>query len=513
VSHIDGHPLAPEIDFGSILIGETSHTEKILVRNQGQAALTGLSFSISGADPGNFSFSSGLPHSLVPGECAELELQFTPSDKTTHFGSLEISSNDPNQSLVEVSMKGHGRFPLRLPGSDYLKASNIGIEDGFGHSVAASDDTLVIGAPYEASGDATDGSNNSINGSGAVYIFHRQDDGSWLEKAYLKASNLEVRPISSSFFDHFGSSVAVSGNFVAVGALGEGDNNSSGDSGAAYVFRRQESGTWLEESYLKASNFDNSPRGNRGGRFGESVAISGNTMVIGASMESSGSAEDRSDNSTGRSGAAYVFRLLNNGTWIEELYLKASNIGENDQFGKALAISGNTVVIGAAGESSGNPIFGNDDSAKNSGAAYSFLTSSEEPQLARYFETLTREAPELIAANHIPGANPFNDGVTNLLKYAFNMNLRRSDVTPMTPGGMSGLPLVFFTEKEGERFLQFEFVRLRENGPRYIPEISPSLHPDSFTPVEGHSTVESIDSKWERVQMAVPVGPLACWTS
>ena len=72
----------------------------------------------------------------------------------------------------------------------FLKASNLEIKDLFGFSVAISGNTLAVGAPWEDSGNPADGYDNSKHGSGAVYVFRRQSNGTWLEEAYLKASNL-----------------------------------------------------------------------------------------------------------------------------------------------------------------------------------------------------------------------------------------------------------------------------------------------------------------------------------
>ncbi len=171
------------------------------------------------------------------------------------------------------------------------------------------------------------------------------------QQAYLKASN-------TGAFDLFGStSVAVSGDTVVVGALYEESNatgvngdqadNSASAAGAAYVFVR--TGTnWTQQAYLKASNTDVLDE------FGGSVAISGDTIVIGAMLESSsatGVNGDQGDNNAEYAGAAYVF--VRTGTnWTQQAYLKASNTGAGDFFGSSVAVSGDTLVVGAAHEGS-----------------------------------------------------------------------------------------------------------------------------------------------------------------
>ena len=259
----------------------------------------------------------------------------------------------------------------------YLKASNTGRYDRFGNDVAISGDTIVVGASDENSSSAGvggDQSDESAPDSGAAYVFVRSGF-TWSQQAYLKASNAE----SSDLFG----SVAISGDTVIVGAPYEGSsatgvngdqsNNSAPRSGAAYVFVRS-GGTWSQEAYLKASNTES------GDEFGTSVAISGDTVVIGARDEdssSTGVGGDQSDNGAQQSGAAYVF-VRSGSTWTQEAYLKASNTGAGDHFGHSVAISGETIVVGAPfEESSATGVDGDqsDNSAEVSGAAYVFVRS------------------------------------------------------------------------------------------------------------------------------------------
>jgi hypothetical protein len=193
------------------------------------------------------------------------------------------------------------------------------------------------------------------------------------QQAYLKASNTGAG-------DEFGDSVAVSGDTVVVGAWGEdssatgvnGDqaDNSASNSGAAYVFVRS-GGVWSQQAYLKASNTG------AGDFFGWSVAVSGDTVVVGAQYEDSsatGVNGNQADNSALDSGAAYVF-VRSGGVWSQQAYLKASNTGAGDEFGRSVAISGDTVVVGAPSEdSSAVGVNGNqaDNSAADAGAAYVF---------------------------------------------------------------------------------------------------------------------------------------------
>jgi ketosteroid isomerase-like protein len=276
----------------------------------------------------------------------------------------------------------------------YLKASNAGSGDHFGTSVAISGSTIVVGAYLEDSGQTTitnnDGSassDNSASSSGAVYVFKRDANGDWIQDAYLKASN-------AGSGDYFGTSVAISGSTIVVGAHQEDSNqttitntdgvasgdDSASNSGAVYVFKRDAAGDWIQDAYLKASNAQANDY------FGNSVAISGSTIVVGAYEEDSsqttitntdGSAS--ANNSASNSGAVYVFKRDANGDWIQDAYLKASNAGAYDWFGQSVAISGSTIVVGAPQEDSNQTTITNNDgsassnnSASNSGAVYVF---------------------------------------------------------------------------------------------------------------------------------------------
>lgn len=234
----------------------------------------------------------------------------------------------------------------------YVKASNTDATDIFGSSVAISGDTLVIGAPGEASdakGVNGPQGRNVAKGAGAVYVFVR-NGSTWSQQAYLKASNAEKD-------DGFGGSVAISGNTIVVGAIGEDSismgvnndqtNNAKPGSGAAYVFVRNGT-TWSQQAYLKASNTD------EGDAFGGSLAIFGDTILIGAPREDSsakGLNGDPWNNLAEDSGAAYIFTRTGV-TWTQRVYVKSSDsFGAfdfySDLFGTSAAMSGNTIVVGA----------------------------------------------------------------------------------------------------------------------------------------------------------------------
>jgi hypothetical protein len=265
----------------------------------------------------------------------------------------------------------------------YLKASNAEATDDFGWEVAVDGDTIVVTAPDEDSSTTEVNSipNEQAIQAGAAYVFVRSDT-TWSQQAYLKASNPE-------YGDYFGYSVAVEGDTVVVGAPGEDSaatgvdgnqsNNSAESAGAAYVFVRSGT-TWVRQAYLKASNtelFD---------AFGDTVAVDGGTIVVGAPLEGSaatGVNGDQGDNSEANAGAAYVFErnhAQGTPTWTQQAYLKASNSGNADTFGRDLAVDGDMIVVGAPQEASAaTGVNGDrsDNSAPVAGAAYTFMRNGE----------------------------------------------------------------------------------------------------------------------------------------
>lgn len=268
----------------------------------------------------------------------------------------------------------------------YLKASNAGAGDSFGQALSLSADgnTLAVGAHGENSNATTingDESNDASNDSGAAYVFTR-NAGSWAQQAYIKASD-------SSQSDLFGVAVALSadGNTLAVGASGEDSdevgisldgnkyNFSASNSGAVYVFTRS-SENWSQQAYVKASN---SGAGDAFGGGSLGLSSDGNVLAVGAIHESSnatGINGNEIDNSSERSGAAYVFRR-NTGQWTQEAYIKASNAEAFDLFASKLALSaeGNTLAVGAMNEKSSAVGINGDQTrndTSNSGAVYVF---------------------------------------------------------------------------------------------------------------------------------------------
>jgi hypothetical protein len=145
-----------------------------------------------------------------------------------------------------------------------------------------------------------------------------------------------------------------------------------GDSGAAYVFVRDDLGVWTQQAYVKASN--------TGGWLGISVALSsdGSTLAIGANKESSnagGVGGNQLNISAYGAGAVYVMVRDDLNVWKQQAYVKAPNPERDDEFGTSVALSGDgsTLTVGAQWEDSNATGIGGDqanNSATNAGAVY-----------------------------------------------------------------------------------------------------------------------------------------------
>ncbi|MDR4469907.1 MAG: FG-GAP repeat protein [Nitrospira sp.] len=227
--------------------------------------------------------------------------------------------------------------PTIINESAKLRASDGAAADLFGYSVAVTGDTIVVGA-Y--------GADNQVINSGSVYVFVKPANG-WTGTLNQQAKLLASDGAGSDFF---GQSVAAAGDTVVVGA--HQDNDQGSVSGSTYVFVKPPSGwtgTLTQNAKLLASD------GAAGDRFGWSVAITGDTIVVGA----------HADDLT--RGSAYVFEKPVGGwtgTLTQSAKLLASDGAIADFFGQSVAVAGDTVVVGA---------YQDDDKGVSSGSAYVFV--------------------------------------------------------------------------------------------------------------------------------------------
>ena len=273
---------------------------------------------------------------------------------------------------------------------------------GFGYAVAVHGDTIVVGA-YEDDFEGVD--------AGAAYVFTKPANG-WadmIQTARLTASDAANR-------DEFGKSVAVDGDTIVVGAPEE-DTQARG---SAYIFTRPANG-WGNWSTLDAdgkAGLTATLRGqSNGDRFGTSVAVYGDTVLVGAAEEND------------KKGATYVFtKSATTGVWDDwdnkkasdaTARLIASDRANNDRFGRAVAMDGDTIVVGAYFADSTDE---EGATVSNSGAAYVFtkvsgvwsqvakLTASDGAATDEFGISVAVDGDIVVVGAHQDDANGGNSG-------------------------------------------------------------------------------------------------------
>ncbi|MET0001743.1 MAG: hypothetical protein ABW125_20300 [Candidatus Thiodiazotropha lotti] len=239
----------------------------------------------------------------------------------------DVSQNNTDEEFPSIDAGAAYVFvsgPRGWTEQAHIQPTEIDDLDGFGTSVSlsANGNTLAVGSLWESSsarGIDADSTDNSADESGAVYLFERNTEA-WSQTAFIKASNAEQG-------DEFGHVLALSGdgNTLAVGALedsiarginGDQADNSARDSGAVYLFTRDNT-SWRQQAYVKASNTDQA--WDEPGCidecdifndwFGYGIAISsdGSVLAVGAPYDDSGDSANPDDDSTPLAGAVYLY--------------------------------------------------------------------------------------------------------------------------------------------------------------------------------------------------------------
>lgn len=329
----------------------------------------------------------------------------TPTTNTAHGGefTLTFSASDGVNIATDISAFSLSFVPdwANAYFLNFIQSSDIGTGDRFGFDVGISGDYIIAGATHEDfySTDA-----------GAAYIFKRSSSNNyvWNQEAKLVNSNtwLGVSDRENGF--NFGNAVDIDGDLAVIGARYNNsilNGTAQIKAGAAYIFVRNGS-TWTQETKLVASDFAANDI------FGFAVAISGNTVVVGAPQEDTGG-----DNA----GAVYVFTRSASNTWSQQAKLVASDDQAGDQFGYAVDISGDTIVVGAPYE---------DQLASDAGAIYMFQRtgSSWSQTIKRYASTANTNQlfglSVAISGNTILAGAPYTHANSTVLNsgaaYIFN---------------------------------------------------------------------------------------------
>lgn len=282
----------------------------------------------------------GLAHVYVRAGGSWTETQVLVADDgaaSDGFGfSVSISGDTILVGAPYATVGGNGgqgaAYVFQRSGGSWSQAQKLvtaagGASNNFGWSVAVSGATAIVSAPVAPVGE------NALQGNATVFT---EDAGSWTEGPTLVAED-------GAAFATFGSSVAIDGDTLVVGA-----NGVDSYFGAAYVFER--SGTdWNQVARLAPDD------GTTLEFFGISVAVSGANAIVGAYNQRVG------DNNG--QGSAYVF-TASGGTWTQAQKLVASDGAASARFGLAVAIDGATALVGS--------YFADVDANVNQGAAYVF---------------------------------------------------------------------------------------------------------------------------------------------
>lgn len=235
---------------------------------------------------------------------------------------------------------GGSAFALRFDGGAWFPSTELtdasaGADARFGSAVAASDSTIVIGAPGSTEGIAS--------GVGRVRVFDR-DGAIWASGQLIRAPYLDPG-------DEFGFAVALHADWLAVAAPGDDDDDTI-NSGAVYLYRRVE-GTYVLANKVRG------PAALPEDSFGYAVSLHGATLVVGA---------PRRDDAAANAGAAYVFQLPSGGEAPTLLRTLLPPVGSVEaEFGFSVSTDGDGVVVGAPGTESGGSL---------AGAAWLYLDAS-----------------------------------------------------------------------------------------------------------------------------------------
>lgn len=244
------------------------------------------------------------------------------------FAPREARVNGSFKTMPRIAAK---TFLADINQSQKLTANDPAAQDFFGYRVAIDGNTAVVGA-YGKDGADVD--------VGAVYIFVRSGN-TWSLQQTIAAPTTAVNAA-------FGRAVAVSGDTVAIGS--PFDDNVQSGAGAVYVYTRT-AGVWTQRAKLGASATGND-------RFGWAVALEGTTLAVGAPTDEPGAANN--------AGSVSVFTGSGASWALQGSVLSASDALEDDQLGVSVALSGDTLVVGAEGV---------DGAQIDTGAAYVFTRS------------------------------------------------------------------------------------------------------------------------------------------
>ncbi len=282
------------------------------------------------------------------------------SDRTTSYGKFGFDIVMDGNYAVSSSIQYSSAYVLKKDGNNrwnetaILKHTDWLPNDRFGSSLGIDGDFIVVGAEYE---DQDTIGSNTLTNSGSAYIFKRDTGESWVQTQ-------KITPLVRTQMTRFGTGVAIQGNTIAVGATWEcndaNGNNWLNISGAVYIYRLDTiTEIWNQVQIVVASDRT------ANAFFGNTVALDGDFLIVGASKED---ADAAGGNILNDAGAVYVYKY-NGSSYVETQKLVASDRNQNDLFGHKIDIDNNSIVISAHWEDENDL---GSDSLDNAGSAYIF---------------------------------------------------------------------------------------------------------------------------------------------
>jgi len=295
---------------------------------------TDISFTLTGTDGDLFNFKEkDLHFNQVP----DYEKpQDGGRDNSYKFTVIATDEYEKEASMdIEILVKN--RYFLQ---ASKVQARHPNADDAFAQSISISGDYVAVGVPYY---------DGTALGSGCAYLFKKDDDGVLQQIARFEAEDGQKD-------DNFGHSISISGNYIAVGAYME--DTTDENAGTVYLFKRNSDRRDDVHQIAKIQADD----AEKDDWFGYSVAIDENYIAVGAFQE-----DTKADNA----GSVYLFRRDSddNNNFTQVAKLNADDEDANDNFGYAVDISGNYIVVGAYKYEDEDKDSNNDDSSNNNNSS------------------------------------------------------------------------------------------------------------------------------------------------
>lgn len=261
----------------------------------------------------------------VPGGGDEFGRRVAISGGTIAIGSWQDDTPVINAGSVVIYRYVRGEWVVEAE----LSAPTPLSGDRFGAAVALEGDVLVVGAPED---------DEAASNAGIAFVY-RRTEGVWALEATLKNQN----PAAN---DQFGSAVAISGGTIAVTA--RLDDEPATNTGSVVIFTQSEPPLWVMQAKFKGNDSAASDQ------FGVSVALDGNTLLVGAFND---------DDVAIDAGTAFIFARSGD-VWTQQVKLAPGDLGSTDFFGNTVDVDGDYAVVGSPQD---------DDGASNAGSAYAYL--------------------------------------------------------------------------------------------------------------------------------------------